>query len=266
VHEHSSSRGRRLSVGTGTAALSLGLCLCAGQLISTPAANAATGVVQAATQAKIRPTISTSVSTSNLQLGARVRVTAKLIDPSTGAVVTSGRVRLQAYRNGKWNNWSSQLLTSSGTVNLSAAPQISGYFRTQYLGSGHYLPQTGARVRVNVWASGAKVLAEAKRHTGALYKFGAAGPYRFDCSGFTQYVFRQVGVTLPRTADQQLRAATRISRSQARAGDLVFFLSGGYAYHVGIYLGNGKMVDSPRRGSSVTVRSIYSSNVAFARY
>jgi peptidoglycan DL-endopeptidase CwlO len=109
------------------------------------------------------------------------------------------------------------------------------------------------------------VVGIALRYLGIAYRYGGTTPRGFDCSGFTQYVFRQVGVELPRTADQQLRAAGRISRSQARAGDLVFFLSGGYAYHVGIYLGNGKMVDSPRRGSVVTVRSVYSSNVAFAR-
>jgi cell wall-associated NlpC family hydrolase len=109
------------------------------------------------------------------------------------------------------------------------------------------------------------VVAIALRYLGIAYRYGGTTPRGFDCSGFTQYVFRQVGVTLPRTADQQLRAASRISRSQARAGDLVFFLSGGYAYHMGIYLGDGKMVDSPRRGSVIAVRSVYSSNVAFAR-
>ena len=109
------------------------------------------------------------------------------------------------------------------------------------------------------------VVAVALRYLGIAYRYGGTTPRGFDCSGFTQYVFRQAGIALPRTADQQLRAATRISRSAAHAGDLVFFLSGGYAYHVGIYLGNGKMVDSPRPGSTITVRSVYSSNVAFAR-
>ena len=109
------------------------------------------------------------------------------------------------------------------------------------------------------------VVAIAMRYLGIAYRYGGTTPRGFDCSGFTQYVFRQVGVTLPRTADQQLRAATRISRSQAKVGDLVFFLSGGSAYHMGIYLGNGKMIDSPRRGGVIAVRSLFSSNVVFAR-
>ncbi len=109
------------------------------------------------------------------------------------------------------------------------------------------------------------VVAIAMRYLGIAYRYGGTTPRGFDCSGFTQYVFKQVGVSLPRTAEQQLRATTRISRSQARAGDLVFYLGGGRAYHVGIYLGDGKMIDSPRTGRSITVRSIYSSNTVFTR-
>ncbi|HYY12736.1 MAG TPA: NlpC/P60 family protein [Kineosporiaceae bacterium] len=111
----------------------------------------------------------------------------------------------------------------------------------------------------------ASVVAIAMRYLGIAYRYGGTSPRGFDCSGFTQYVFGQVGQSLPRTADQQLRATTRISRSEARAGDLVFFLGGGYAYHVGIYLGNGKMIDSPRTGQAVSVRSVYSANVVFTR-
>jgi peptidoglycan DL-endopeptidase CwlO len=111
----------------------------------------------------------------------------------------------------------------------------------------------------------ASVVAIAMRYLGIAYRYGGTSPRGFDCSGFTQYVFKQVGISLPRTAQQQLNATTRIARSQAKAGDLVFFLSGGSAYHVGIYLGDGKMVDSPRSGKSVTVRSVYSANAVFAR-
>ncbi len=109
------------------------------------------------------------------------------------------------------------------------------------------------------------VVAIAMRYLGIAYRYGGTTPRGFDCSGFTQYVYRQIGISLPRTAAQQLHATTRISRSQARVGDLVFYLGGGTVGHVGIYLGNGKMIDSPRTGRSVSVRAVYSSNVVFGR-
>ena len=114
-------------------------------------------------------------------------------------------------------------------------------------------------------ARGSSVLAIAARYVGIAYRYGGTTPRGFDCSGYTKYVFGQLGVSLPRTADQQMRATRRISRSEARAGDLVFMLSGGHAYHVGIYAGGGTMYDSPRTGKSISKRSIWSSNVVFGR-
>lgn len=97
------------------------------------------------------------------------------------------------------------------------------------------------------------VLAIAARYLGTPYVYGGATPAGFDCSGFTMYVFAQVGISLPRSAAAQQAAATPVSSPQP--GDLVFF---GYpAYHVGIYAGNGMMYDSPRTGLSVSLRSIW---------
>jgi cell wall-associated NlpC family hydrolase len=272
VHEHTLSRPRRLSVGTGTAVLSLGLCLCAGQLISTPAASAAAPVaaktaVTAQAVSKVRPTIRNSTSNRNLTYGSKVRVTAKLINPKNGKVVTSGTVRLQAYRNGKWRTWSSKRLGNSGTVNLYAEPHISGYLRTQYTGSSAYLWQTSGKIRVNVKASGsARVLAEARSHTGALYKFAAEGPKRFDCSGFTKYVYKKAaGKNLPHKANLQQRYGKGVSKGSKRVGDLIVFRSGSYGSHVGIYAGNGYMYDSPHTGARVGKHKIYGSNYVVRR-
>jgi len=88
---------------------------------------------------------------------------------------------------------------------------------------------------------------------GIPYNFGGTTTAGFDCSGYTQYVFGQLGITLPRTAEDQRQAATPVSTP--KVGDLVFF--GTPAYHVGIYAGNGKMWDSPRTGLSVALRSIF---------
>ena len=110
--------------------------------------------------------------------------------------------------------------------------------------------------------STSSILATARSLKGTPYRWGGTTPAGFDCSGFTSYVFRQHGKTLPRTAEQQRRAATRVSTP--RVGDLVFF--GAPAYHMGIYAGNGKLVDAGSSGGSVRERSIWTSNVSYGRF
>ncbi|MBF5082754.1 C40 family peptidase [Quadrisphaera sp. INWT6] len=112
----------------------------------------------------------------------------------------------------------------------------------------------------------AAVLATADDYLGTPYRFGGTTPAGFDCSGYTQHVFAQNGVSIPRTADAQMDASTRISASSAQPGDLVFFVRNGRAYHVGIYTGDGRMMDSPRSGKTVTERSIWGSNVVYGRF
>ena len=107
---------------------------------------------------------------------------------------------------------------------------------------------------------GLAVMRIASRYEGTPYRWGGTTPSGFDCSGYTQYVFNQVGISLPRTSDAQRAATTRISRAEARPGDLVF-LPG----HVGIYAGDGYMWDSPRTGESVKKQKIWSSDATFGR-
>jgi peptidoglycan DL-endopeptidase CwlO len=114
-------------------------------------------------------------------------------------------------------------------------------------------------------ARGASVLAVASRYLGVPYRFGGITPTAWDCSGATKYIFAQVGIDLPRTANEQMLASTRISRSQAVPGDLVFFSNGGAAYHVGIYAGGNMMYDAGRTGTSFSKRAIWTSAVSFGR-
>jgi peptidoglycan DL-endopeptidase CwlO len=100
----------------------------------------------------------------------------------------------------------------------------------------------------------AGVIGIAASLAGIPYVYGGTTTSGFDCSGFTQYVFRRAGISLPRTAEEQRQATTPVSTPAV--GDLVFF--GSPAYHVGIYAGNGKMWDSPTTGKSVSLRSIFS--------
>ncbi|MFF2912837.1 MULTISPECIES: C40 family peptidase [Bacillales] len=80
---------------------------------------------------------------------------------------------------------------------------------------------------------------------GTSYKTGGTSTAGFDCSGFTTYVYKSIGISLPRTSQSQYSAGTSISRSQMRPGDLVFFNTlGNGVSHVGIFVGNGKFAQS----------------------
>lgn len=91
----------------------------------------------------------------------------------------------------------------------------------------------------------------AMRYQGAPYHWGASGPNSFDCSGFTMFVYRQVGVSLPHNSGAQFGSGDRVSRSDLQPGDLVFF--GSPIHHVGIYVGGGSYIHSPHTGDVVRI-------------
>ncbi|AOR24689.1 NlpC/P60 family protein [Clostridium taeniosporum] len=98
------------------------------------------------------------------------------------------------------------------------------------------------------------ILNEAYKHLGKAYVYGATGPSHFDCSGFTQYVYRKAaGVDITRTTYSQIGVGVPVSRSQLQPGDLVFTHAG----HVGIYVGGGNMIHAPQTGDVVKVSSVY---------
>ncbi|MDQ8408249.1 C40 family peptidase, partial [Enterococcus faecium] len=105
--------------------------------------------------------------------------------------------------------------------------------------------------------NGAAIVAEAYKYIGTPYVWGGKDPSGFDCSGFTRYVYLQVtgrdigGWTVP-----QESAGTKISVSQAKAGDLLFWGSPGGTYHVAIALGGGQYIHAPQPGESVKVGSV----------
>lgn len=105
------------------------------------------------------------------------------------------------------------------------------------------------------------ILGIAAAYTGIMYVYGGSTPAGFDCSGYTQFVFAQAGISIPRTAAAQQAAATPVSNPQP--GDLVFY--GWPAYHVGIYAGNGMMYDSGRPGIPSQYRAIFSGVSGYGR-
>ncbi len=100
----------------------------------------------------------------------------------------------------------------------------------------------------------AAALAYVYSKLGSPYVWGATGPDAFDCSGLVQAAYRSAGVSLPRTTYAQIAAGRRIERSQLLPGDLVFFYSG--ISHVGVYVGNGRMIHAPNPSAPVRVAPI----------
>jgi cell wall-associated NlpC family hydrolase len=122
-------------------------------------------------------------------------------------------------------------------------------------------PSVATSTNIASGAMGAQVVSEAQQYAGTPYVWGGTTPAGFDCSGFTQYVYAQLGVQLPRTSEEQAATGTPVaSLAAAQPGDLVFFAgSDGTTSepgHVGIYVGNGDMIDAPYTGATVQVQPI----------
>ena len=114
---------------------------------------------------------------------------------------------------------------------------------------------------------GQRAVAEAARHYQAPYHYGSAGPTRFDCSGFTMYVFQRLGRSLPHSSSAQYSASTvrHISRAQLAPGDLVFTIRDGRIRHVGIYAGGNMMWAATQTGDVVRKQSLSGRSLVFGR-
>lgn len=105
-----------------------------------------------------------------------------------------------------------------------------------------------------------QIIANAKKHLGTPYVWGGTTPGGFDCSGLVQYVYRQSGISLPRTTSEQVKKGTYVSKSNLQPGDLVF-LQNTYRQgvsHVGIYIGDGMMIHASS-SKGVTISSLSTS-------
>ena len=108
--------------------------------------------------------------------------------------------------------------------------------------------------------SGSAVVAFARQFIGVPYVYGGASPSGFDCSGFTQYVYAHFGVSLPRTSSAQGSVGVRVSASEAKPGDLLWWPG-----HVGIFTGNGNHIAARNPGTPLTEGPIWNSSAVYIR-
>lgn len=106
-------------------------------------------------------------------------------------------------------------------------------------------------------ANNSDVVAVAMGQQGKPYRYGAAGPNSFDCSGLTKYCFAQVGIELPHSSSSQSGLGEAVARENLQPGDLVFF-GGSRVNHAGIYVGDGNFIHAPSSGEKVRVQPLSS--------
>ena len=127
----------------------------------------------------------------------------------------------------------------------------TGYVLGDYVYEGSVLPGS---------AIGEQVAAMALQYQGTRYSYGGSSPSGFDCSGFTMYLYKQFGYSLPHTASgQYANCGVKIDRSQLQPGDLVFFTSsgnGGRINHVAVYIGNGQIIHARYSVGKVHINSL----------
>ena len=171
------------------------------------------------------------------------------------------------------DSWSSSS-TKVGTLSYGAAVTVTGkcsngWVRIQYEGhvayvSGKYLaekkPDSGS-TPVAPAPSGSGAASEIAQYVmsfvGYSYVYGGASPSTgFDCSGLMYYCLTQYGYKMNRTADDQMKQGTSVSRDELIVGDLVFFGYSGYANHVGMYIGNGNFVHASSPSTGVRINSL----------
>jgi peptidoglycan DL-endopeptidase CwlO len=151
--------------------------------------------------------------------------------------------QLQGQINGKVKAIQSKL----DVLNSSAMAQAMAVFDQ----TGSY-PDVILPEATNV---GTTALRAALTQRGKPYVWGAAGPDSYDCSGLVVWAFAQEGISLPHYTGSLWNSGMHVSRNQLEPGDLVFFFAD--ISHVGMYIGNGLMVDAPSAGQDVQVQAVY---------
>lgn len=157
---------------------------------------------------------------------------------------------------------SSVITTVPQGTTLVIFGEEEGWYKVSYQGMMGYISKDyflkEGMIKTAAISAGQAIVDEALKHVGKAYVYGASGPNVFDCSGFALYVYRQFGYSLNRTAADQMQHGTPVAKSELMPGDLVFFNNRGTRYigHVGIYIGDNKMVHASTSTTGVIISDL----------
>ncbi|MFL6138961.1 MAG: C40 family peptidase [Frankiaceae bacterium] len=246
------ARGRacRAARAATTLLISLGL---AGTAVAAAQPAAAIGTTR----------VSATAATINYARHANVAI--RVYD---GASHPLGGVHVRVYRHtASGNAWVTTVTTSTSTHVAHFRPWLrrSTTYLLVYPGSATRARST-AYQRVYVRSFGASLVNVGSRKKGAPYQYGAAGPWRFDCSGFTRWVASRYGKSLPHSSSSQYGEVRHVARTDKRIGDLIFLHdSSGHVYHVGFYAGSGRLLAATHTGDYVRLERLWTSSYYVGR-
>lgn len=237
-----------------------------GYAVLTTAATSAGLMSLAGTASAVVPTTqSVSNAPSSAPVGKTLTFSGTL-QTKQGKGVASQKVELQRTTGSGWKSVKSENTDSDGHVSIPTTLKKTSTYRLSYGGDVVFDGDKSSSQKVVAQdAMGQRIVDEAARQAGKPYAYGATGPDSFDCSGLTQYVHKQVGISLPRTADEQAGAVKSVSQSAKKPGDLIFFSDGGSVYHVGIYAGHGEIWHAPQPGDHVRKAAIWTDSYTVGR-
>lgn len=179
-----------------------------------------------------------------------------------------GGVHVRVYRHTSTGNvWVTRVTTDATTHVAHFRPYLrhSTTYLLVFPGTSTYA-RSSALKRVYVRSFGASLVHIGSRKKGSPYQWGADGPWRFDCSGFTRWVAARYGKSLPHSSSSQYGVVRHIARSDKRIGDLIFLHdSSGHVYHVGFYAGNGRLLAATHTGDYVRLESLWTSSYYVGR-
>jgi cell wall-associated NlpC family hydrolase len=243
-------------------------------------------IVQAANEQGISPALLKAVvkvesdfdPNSTSSAGAK-GLTQLMPETAAGFGITNPYDPMQSLRGGA-RELAGALKTFNGDVRLALAAYNAGvgavkryggippYAETQaYVPkvlqyAAQYAPATTSTMSLSSFGAsvsgvGSAVVQQGLRFLGTPYQWGGESPSTgFDCSGLAQYLYRQNGVSIPRTSEEQFRAGAPVAANALQPGDLVFFQKNGDVHHVGIYVGGGRFLQAPHTGDVVKISSL----------